>query len=58
MTFFKTILATACANILSFLIYQGFVHSYWGKNIREEITRWFNQCSKHMRKLRKVDKTI
>lgn len=41
-TYFITILATATANILTFLIYQGFVKSYWGNNIMQEISRGFN----------------
>lgn len=45
-----TVLGASIANILTFLFYQGFIKSYWGRNIREEITRWFDQCSKHMRK--------
>jgi hypothetical protein len=52
-TFLNTILAASCANILTFLIYQGFINSYWGRNIREEISRWFDSMSKHMRKLKK-----
>jgi len=38
-----TVLGASIANILTFLIYQGFVKSKIGKNTREEITRWFNQ---------------
>jgi hypothetical protein len=41
--FFSTVLATAFANICSFLIYQGFVQSFAGKNIREEISRFLNK---------------
>jgi hypothetical protein len=37
-TFFLTI-----TNILVFLLYQGFVKSKLGHNIREEVSRWFNQ---------------
>ena len=49
-TFLLTALATAFANAISFLLYQGFVKSYWGRNIREEISRIFDRMSKHMRK--------
>jgi hypothetical protein len=42
-SFFSTVLATAFANICSFLIYQGFVHSKIGSNFREEISRFFNK---------------
>ena len=48
-----TVLGASIANILTFLFYQGFVKSYFGRNAREEITRWFDQMSKHMRKLKK-----
>jgi len=48
--FFLTVFGAATANILTFLFYQGFVKSYWGRNAREEITRWFDRMSKHMRK--------
>jgi hypothetical protein len=45
--FCLTVLATATANIISFLIYQGFVKSYAGKNIREEISRVINKLYPH-----------
>jgi hypothetical protein len=45
-----TILGASIANILTFLFYQGFIKSYWGRNAREEVTRWFDRMSKHMRK--------
>lgn len=51
--FLLTVLGAATANIVTFLLYQGFVKSYWGRNAREEITRWFDSMSKHMQKLRK-----
>ena len=41
-TYFITILATATANILTFLVYQGFVKSYYGKNCMQEVSRGFN----------------
>ena len=41
--FFLTVLGAATANIITYLFYQGFVQSKYGKNAREEITRWFNQ---------------
>jgi low affinity Fe/Cu permease len=41
-----TILGTTIVNIIVFVLYQGFVHSYWGKNMREEITRFFNRFKK------------
>lgn len=48
--FLYTALASACGQIVAFLLYQGFVNSYWGRNIREEISRFFDSLSKHMRK--------
>lgn len=48
--FLLTSLATALGNVVVFLLYQGFVHSYWGRNCREEISRWFDRMAKHMRK--------
>lgn len=49
-SFLFTAFASAVGQSLAFLTYQGFVNSYWGKNSREEISRWFDKCSKHMRK--------
>lgn len=45
-----TVLGASIANILTFLIYQGFVKSEMGKNIRKEISRWFNQLFRLYRK--------
>lgn len=45
-----TILGVSIANILSWCISQGFIHSYWGKNVREEISRMFNNMTKHITK--------
>lgn len=50
--FLLTALAAATGNIIVFILYQGFVSSYFGRNAREEITRWFDSMSKHMRKLK------
>ena len=47
---FITILAVSLVNIVSWIISQGFQHSYFGKNSREELTRFWNSLSKHMRK--------
>ena len=46
-----TALATAFANTISFLLYQGFVKSYWSKKIVQEITRFINRFSKHYQKM-------
>lgn len=51
--FLLTVLGAATANVITFLLYQGFVKSYFGRNAREEITRWFDSMSKHMRKIKK-----
>jgi len=48
-----TILGVSIVNIFTFILYQGFVQSYFGRQAREEITRWFDSMSKHMRKLKK-----
>lgn len=48
-----TIVGASIANILTFIIYKGFVESYFGRQAREEITRWFDSMSKHMSKLKK-----
>jgi len=50
MTFFKTMLAVSIGQIITFILVQGFTQSYWGKQAREELTRIWNQLSKHMRK--------
>lgn len=49
-TLLLTILGASIANIITWAISQGFQHSYWGRNVREEVSRWFDQMSKHMRK--------
>jgi len=49
----KTIIGASIANILTWCLYQGFINSYWGENIREEITRIFNNFSKHVTKNRR-----
>jgi len=48
-----TIIGASIANILTWSLYQGFIKSYWGKNIREEITRFFNKHTKHLTKGKK-----
>jgi hypothetical protein len=50
MIFLKMVLAASVGQIITWAIVQGFEQSYFGKNIREEISRWINQLSKHMRK--------
>ena len=52
-SFWWNVLAVAVGNSITFILWQGFVQSYWGKNCREEITRVFDNFSKHMRKQRK-----
>lgn len=48
-----TIIGASIANILTWCIYQGFINSYWGKNVREEVTRFFNNHTKHLTKNKK-----
>jgi uncharacterized protein YggT (Ycf19 family) len=48
-----TVLGAFIANVASWILYQGFIQSYFGKNSREEITRIFNQLSKHYKKANK-----
>lgn len=55
--FILTVIAASTANIATFILYQGFIHSYFGKNTREEITRWFNNMSKHYKKDKENDKS-
>jgi hypothetical protein len=50
MSFWKVILASAIGQILTTLLVQGFLQSYWGRNGREELTRIWDSFSKHMRK--------
>jgi uncharacterized protein YggT (Ycf19 family) len=50
MSFWKIIIASAIGQIITWIIVQGFIQSYWGKNAREEITRFWNKLSKHIRK--------
>jgi len=56
--FLKMILAASIGQILTWMIVQGFENSYWGKNIREEITRWIDQLSKHMRKQKRKKEIV
>jgi len=51
-SFLWMVLAASCGQILTWLFVQGFIQSYWGRNIREEVSRWFDQLSKHMKKLK------
>jgi hypothetical protein len=48
-----TVLAASLGQIITFLLYQGFINSYWGRNCREEVSRWFDSFSKHMQKQKK-----
>ena len=51
-----TVLGASIANILTWAIYQGFTKSYWGKNVREEMTRFFDNIRKYLRALKKRGK--
>lgn len=50
MNFWLTMLAASLGQIIVFILVEGFKQSYWGRNAREEVSRWFDQLSKHMRK--------
>lgn len=50
MKFLLMVLAASIGQILTWIIVQGFEQSYWGRNCREEITRIWDNFSKHMRK--------
>lgn len=52
MNFLKMVLAASIGQIIVLLIVQGFVHSYFGRNAREEVSRFFDRFSKHIRKQR------
>lgn len=47
------VFGTAITNILTFLVYQGFVKCYWGRNMREEITRFFDNLRKGIKSWKK-----
>lgn len=49
-SFWLTVLASATGQAIAFLLFRGFVDSYWGKNIIQEISRVFNKFCKHWRK--------
>lgn len=49
-SFLLTILAASIGQVITLLLVQGFAQSYWGRNIREEISRFWDGFSKHMRK--------
>jgi len=50
ITFWWNVLAAATGQAIAFVLYQGFVNSYWGKNSREEISRFFDRFCKHVQK--------
>lgn len=53
MSFLTFILASAIGQILVLIIVQGFSNSYFGRNAKEEISRFFDKFSKHVQKLKK-----
>lgn len=53
MSFWKVILASAIGQIITALLVQGFLQSYWGKNAIQEITRIVNSFCKHYQKQKK-----
>jgi hypothetical protein len=56
MDFLKMILAASIGQIAVLIIVQGFSNSYFGRNAKEEVSRWFDQLSKHVQKLKKENK--
>ena len=53
MDFLKMVLAASLGQILTIILVQGFTNSYFGRNAKEEVSRWFDQMSKHVQKLKK-----
>lgn len=53
MNFWQTVFAASIGQIITYMIVQGFEMSYWGRNIREEVTRWFDTFCKHVQKEKK-----
>ncbi len=51
-TLFLTVIGASIANIITWILYQGFIKSYWGKNAVEEVTRWVNSFCKHYKKMK------
>jgi len=49
-SFILTIIASVIGQAIVFILYQGFIKSYWGKNSIEEVSRAFNKMCKHWRK--------
>jgi len=58
MNFLKLILASFIGQILVWILVQGFTQSYFGRNAKEEVSRWFDQLSKHMRKINKENLNV
>jgi len=56
MDFLKMVLAASIGQIAVLIIVQGFSNSYFGRNAKEEVSRWFDQLSKHVQKLKKENK--
>jgi len=52
-SFLWMVLAASIGQILVLIIVQGFANSYFGRNAKEEVSRWFDQMSKHVQKLKK-----
>jgi uncharacterized protein YggT (Ycf19 family) len=50
MSFLKMVIAASIGQIAVLIIVQGFSNSYFGRNAKEEVSRWFDQLSKHMTK--------
>jgi hypothetical protein len=50
MKFLLMVLAASLGQILTIILVQGFTNSYFGRNAKEEVSRWFDQLSKHITK--------
>ncbi len=50
MNFLKMICAAFIGQILVWILVRGFEESYFGRQAREEMTRFWDRLSKHMRK--------
>lgn len=51
--FLLMILASSIGQILTIIIVHGFIQSYFGRNSKEEISRFFDKFSKHIQKQKK-----
>jgi hypothetical protein len=50
MNFWWTVLAAVVGQMITFILVEGFKQSYFGKQAREELTRIWDNFSKHITK--------